>query len=52
MDTNYEVILIDEGNFFYHLKYGTIDHDYYIDENNEYTTCQCGRVLRKIQLIT
>ena len=47
MDTNCEVIIIDEGNCFYHLKDGTIDHQYYIDENNEYATCQCGRVLWK-----
>ena len=47
MDTNCEVIIIDEGNCFYHLKDGTIDHQYYIDKNNEYATCQCGRVLWK-----
>lgn len=43
----YNVYIVDEGNINYHLQHGTIEHTYFIDENNEFATCQCGRVLHK-----
>jgi hypothetical protein len=46
-DTDTKVIIIYEGDISYHLEDGTIEHNYYVDENNEYATCQCGRMLYK-----
>lgn len=41
------IIIIEEGNLNYHLKNGTINHTYHVDKNQEFATCQCGRVLFK-----
>ena len=46
-DVSGSVSVIDEGNINYHLERGGIEHTYFLDENKEYATCQCGRVIRK-----
>ena len=46
-DVSDSVSIIDEGNINYHIERGCIEHFYFIDENKEFATCQCGRVLRK-----
>ena len=46
-DVSGSVSIIDEGNINYHLKRGGIEHTYFLNENKEYATCQCGRVIWK-----
>lgn len=46
-ESDYIVETIKEGNINFHLDRGDFEHTYFVDSNNEFATCQCGRLLRR-----
>ena len=45
-DGSRSAYVLKNGNINFHLKNGTIEHVYNIDEKKEFATCECGRVLK------